>query len=463
MDNNKLLKRQFENIYNTQKRCSTQTTQLSINQNDSDNDSQNSKLKIQNIEHDDIDRGMPMRSQYNPKKYLFDANKYLDFNLYEQKPKKSKVKFDSNFDDYADVGTSMVSMTQQINPIYVMNMSLDKFGTILFKKMYESIRNDNFIVSSFGLYSLFCSLYLISNYDTEIEFKKFFNFSEKESVMKSMIKIFNEINKIDEMVNIKNFLIYGNNIPNEKTALDKILKFCMIASVDIKNPKNEADKLTFIINKLLKNTMRNPITISNIENLQIMLMTTSVIHPIWTFSFKEIIIGNFLGFEKNRKQKYIVSYNKVFSYFEDNEKQLLEIKCGNGELMFGLIMHKKIQINETNQNIQNYIQHMKQITLEEVRIPIFTQDLKIRYTNIIKKLGLQTIYMKLSTEAFPEGNVIIHDIIQNVKIIIDEKSMNLQNNLKGEHSIQKFIADKPFLYYFRLTKTNTILFNGLFQ
>jgi hypothetical protein len=79
-------------------------------------------------------------------------------------------------------------------------------------------------------------------------------------------------------------------------------------------------------------------------------------------------------------------------------------------------------------------------------------------------MGLNTIFHKItSKELFPEGNVKIHDIIQNVKIIIDDASYKEVDNSRGYHSIRKFIADRPFFYYFRATKTNTILFNGFYN
>ena len=109
--------------------------------------------------------------------------------------------------------------------------------------------------------------------------------------------------------------------------------------------------------------------------------------------------------------------------------------------MFGILLHKKNQTNETNEKLHFYIEHAQETTLEEVRIPIFTQDLKFRYNNAFKKMGLNSIFHKITAnELFPEGNVILHDIIQNVKIIIDDASFENSDNTKGVHSILKFYS-----------------------
>ena len=459
MNNKKLNERQFENIYkmNNKKDKNDVGARLSVERNfvEYQNDSEES-IKSENSKKEF--RGMPSRSQFKPKKILHDANKYLDFNIYDKKINNKNVTLpNNNNDDYADINTSMVQMTQQINPIFIFNKSLETFSSKVNELLYKNI-NDSFITSSIGIYALFGCLYLISKSSTEHECKKFFNLQDKENYYKSLLKITQSMDKINNMINIKNFFVYGNNIPTEKSYFDNLSNFCTIACVNIKNPEKESQKLSFIINKLMETEMRNPVKPSNIENLQIMLMTFAHIHPKFSHSFSEMNIDEFNG----REHKFISTNNRVFHYFEDNDRQIIEIKCGD-YLNYGIILHKKHQQFETNDKIHNYIHYLKPTALEEVKIPIFTQNLKFRYINVLKQLGLQSVFMKIFSNAFPEGNVILHDIIQNVKITIDNNTYNLPNDMNGVKSIRNFIVDKPFLYYFRLLKTNTIILNGKYE
>jgi serine protease inhibitor len=482
MKNAKLFNRNFQNINNKRKDYYSNIDRLCLERDfekssigsdasDASGDNLVGEITGNEVKSDKYNKGMPMRSQYAPKKEMYDANKYLDFNLYNEKPSKTKVGYNesNNYSSFAELNTSMTPMTQQINPMYILSNSVEKFGSRMFDYMSDVLQNNNFIVCTFGLYTLFSSLYLVSNNITENECKKFFNLPNKNLLEMSLSKLTKTMESISDMIKVKNLFIYGNNITHNKDVLKTISQFCTVACVNIQDPEGQATKLTYIINKLMETKMRNPITPSNIANLQIMFMTTAIVKPIWLNSFDRIAKGLFFGHDREIKQNYLVSHDKVFSYFEDNEHQLIEIKCGqafkgNVKLMFGILLHKKNQTSETNEKLHFYIEHAKETSLEEVRIPMFTQDLKFRYNNAFKKMGLNSVFHKITAnELFPEGTVILHDIIQNVKIIIDDASFETSdNNPKGAHSIRKFIADKPFYYYFRFVPTNTILFNGTY-
>ena len=75
----------------------------------------------------------------------------------------------------------------------------------------------------------------------------------------------------------------------------------------------------------------------------------------------------------------------------------------------------------------------------------------MRYNTVLKNIGLKSIFIKLNSQLFPEG-VVLQDIVQNVKIIIDNANYKSSNSHKkgGYKTTRKFIANKPFIYYFRL-------------
>ena len=311
--NTKLFNRNFQNISNNRKDYYSNIDRLCLERDfekssiDSENSNDNlvGEITGNEVKNDKYNKGMPMRSQYSPKKEMYDANKYLDFNLYNEKPAKSKIGYSesNNYSSFAELGTSMTPMTQQINPIYILSNSLEKLGSRMFDYMSESLPNSNFIICTLGLYSLFSSLYLVSNNITENECKKFFNLPNKNLLESSLNKLIKNIEPISNMVKVKNLFIYGNNITHNKETLKTLSQFCTVACVNIMDPENESVKLTYIINKLMGIKMRNPITPSNIINLQIMFMTTAVIRPIWTNSFDKVAKGLFFGFQRRKKTK----------------------------------------------------------------------------------------------------------------------------------------------------------------
>ena len=157
-------------------------------------------------------------------------------------------------------------------------------------------------------------------------------------------------------------------------------------------------------------------------------------------------------------------YNKKKVVSEiDNENQLLEVLCENNLLSYGIILSKGNEIADIDDTkIQFYITHMKECMLDEVLIPTFTHDTKIRFNNTFKKMGLNSVFMKIvSPKLFPEG-VVLQDVVQNIKIIIDNtySDSNNDNHNMCYKSNRKFIANKKFIYYFRMLKTNTILLIG---
>lgn len=410
-----------------------------------------------------INRGMPMRSQYHYKKEMYDANKYLDFNLYDEKPSKKKMEYNdsnNNYTSYADLQSSSINMTEQINPIYSYNKSVEKFGTVIFNYLLKEFNSNSMAICSYGIHTLFSLLYIYSSGKTKNEIQKCFNLPIVNVLEKGFNKVQESVYKYNRMFNIKNFFIFGNNIPFNKNTFKQLNNYCNVITININEPKNEAIKLTALINKLIGTQMRNPISESTLQNLQLLFLTVGTINVIWTHPFDFIVDGIY----RNIKTKYLVLHGKTNSYYEDNERQVLELKCEqDGNMLYGIILYKNNIIAESNKNIQNYVEHLKQITLDEVKIPCFTQDYKIRLTNVLKNIGLTSVYQEIIAEnLFPEGNIVLHDVLQNIKVIVNDSTFNVPYNSKGIHSITKFIASKPFFYYLRCNKTNTILLNGYY-
>lgn len=418
-----------------------------------------------NINKNDIDRGMPMRSQYTMKKEIHDANIYTDFNLHDKiSKKKTNIKYNESnaYDSFADIQSSTENLSSQINPIRILSNGIESFGTKIFNKISSTLKNDSFVINTVGLYTLFSVLFIASNNTTQHELEKFFNYPKKMIIHETLPKIWNDINNV---INIKNLIVASKYIPHNTNFIDNVSDLCIYAQTDTNNIDTDVQKLNYIIDNMMGIKMKNAIKHNNLENLQLMLMSVGFINPKFYHPFDRMIKGMFAGYDDSKQVNYLLSIGKTYNYYEDNDKQLIEFKCGDkAELLFGIIVHKEVFMIESSEKINFYTSHAKPTLLDEVRIPMFSLDSKIRYNNVLKNLGLNSIFIQVvADELFPQ-KIQLHDIIQNIKFIVNENSCGVPHvKTNNASSMKKFIVDHPFIYYLKLKNTNTILMNGSYQ
>ena len=413
--------------------------------------------RLPDFEEDIKIKGMPLRSQYNIRKQEYDSNSYLDFDI--NNSTKSTLNVDPNESNGgigANIQTSMTKITSQLNPQNICSKNIDELNNTLFNYLYPLL-NNSFIINGFALLNLFGALYLISSTTSEIELKTFFNFTKKDVVYAGLKKL-NYFIESNNNIKMKNFMIVGNDVSYNPKIYSNIKDFCILLRPDISKIEEETYKMNLIINKMMDTQMKNPITPENLFNTQLMLLNTTVIHPIWESPFDQVLNG---VFNNNIHVNYLYSVGKPFGYFEDGENQMLEIKCVD-KLIMGILLSKSNSLINIDENKLHFnISQMKESVLDEVKIPMFKKDLKIRYNSSLKNLGIRTIFMKfIAPEMFPEG-VQLQDVIQNVKIIIDTNHNKSNEHVRGYRTIRKILCTKQFVYYFRLGET--ILLIGLYN
>lgn len=414
----------------------------------------------------EFERGLPIRSQNTSiKKQL--NNEHFDFDLFDDKPSKLNV---SNYDpsltqggEFADISTSMSKMSSQLNPTSICSSQIDRLNNNLYYFLFNSYENA-YMTNGYGLFNLFASLFFPSAGTTEIELKKFFGFPRKEDLFKGLSKINDATESIDQMIRFRNFLIIGSDVPYNPNYHDQIKDFCIFVRINTERPNSEAKKMNDMIHKIIGYEMRNVITPENLNNLQLMLLSTAVVNPVWSSPFDKISTGTFQGLKYDTKMNFLHSVGKCYGYFEDTNHQMLEIKCMGNNLTMGFLLYKEEESNLDDARLHFYINHMRECVMDEVKVPMFEDDFKLRYSKTFQKLGLNSIFTKMiSPQLFPE-NVILQDVVQNIKIIINDNAVdNKQKNNKGYVANRRFICDRPFLFYFRLVKTDTILMMGMFQ
>jgi serine protease inhibitor len=423
---------------------------------------------IENDYDEDINlRGLPVRSQYNTRKQVHDANANLDFDLYDDRPSKLNVGFNDLAGEgnaaYCGINESMSKLSSQVHPISISAEKIDRINNNIFYYLFDIMKSSTYMVNGIGLFNLFASLYLASDGITEVDTQKFFSFPRKDILHEGMMVINKRLNVCQEMINIKNFMFVGD-VPYNQRFYNTIKPFCMLVTLNIDDPENEALKVNMMIKKMFNVNIKNPLTTENVQDLQLMFLTTAVIHPIWAQPWDEIIPGVFQGFAEDKKVNYMRAIQKSFGYFEDDNHQLVEIKCHGDELVMGFLNYKHEFIPDVNDSdLHAMIQHMKNSMLSEVVIPGFHQDLKIRLNNTLKNMGMQSVFLKITAQKmFPEGCV-LQDVVQNIKILVDDSHRTSKNTYGGYKTNVRVVLNKPFIFYFRLVKTNTILLIGAYQ
>ena len=144
---------------------------------------------------------------------------------------------------------------------------------------------------------------------------------------------------------------------------------------------------------------------------------------------------------------------------------MLELCSCDENLRMGIIVAKNETMPKiTNERIHNYSEHLKATLLDEVKIPIFKTQTKIRYTNLLYKTELKTVFSGLDIPELTTDNCKLSDVVQNIEIDIGNYYVRTKNETnKGYRTIRKFIADSLFIYYFRLVSSNCIFTVGVYQ
>lgn len=441
---------------------------INFNNNNDPNEINNNVGEITGnyINPDTLERGLPMRSHYTIKKPLYDQND-TQFDIFDKtKPSNLHIKNNDPYiseqsTTFANINESTEKISNQLNPYIISLNNINTINLRLYEYIQDIVINKSIIINGVGLNNLFSSLYLISNGLTEIELKKFFNYEKKNILYKGLISVNEMTNSLSKIIKMRNIMIISDNVPYNSNYYNSIKHLCLLIKINHTDPINEARKTNLLIKKMMKdNNIKNLVTPDNFKNLQLMFLTTAIIKPVWNNKFDEVIIDMF---NQTKKMKFMSSRYKSYGYYEDEIYQLLEINCMNNCAMMGFILTKKIEIDKISDTLKNMIDNIKKCIFDEVRIPCFEQNLKMRYNNTLKDLGLNSIFTQItSSTLFPE-KIVLQDVIQNIKIVVNNTFIDSNETVKGYKTTKKFIVDRSFIYYIRIPKTNTILFIGTYE
>jgi serine protease inhibitor len=424
------------------------------------------------FESQKMDQGMPLRSQYNSKKNDVDLekayNKYLDFNIFDDEQPESNLEvsyFDPNGGSvfsFSDIGKT--NLPKKSEPIFLISNCVTDYSFFI----YENLRNlmqDNSLIVSHSIVDILCSLYISGKANTESEIKNYLTLLDKDSVYSGCLELKKYITK-SQCYDFKNILLINKKIPVNSDFIDYISPLTTCFTINTTDPVREANKLNTYLNSQYNNIFGQIFRPDHMNNLDITCLTVGLLRTVWKTPFDKIIKAKFIGKDISVKDMVYCS-GKTHNYFEDDDFQVLEMKLYDDVLSMGFILPKKLSHKLPQINLKDfevYIEHMKPSVLDEIVIPIFKTQCKLRVSNILKKTGLSGIFNKADFTELLGNQTKITDFVQNITLIFDDKYIpktekpSYKNH--GIMSNRKFIANRPFIYYFRLLSTKTIILIG---
>ena len=212
--------------------------------------------------------------------------------------------------------------------------------------------------------------------------------------------------------------------------------------------------------------MKNSVGIHNLTDMSIVLLNTAHIKPVWGVAVNYVKKGKYTDLTTGRITTcdFMSFIGQTHGYYENDSIQMIELRTYGGKMMMGIIICNEDEDMPIldDKKIHEYIQNIKPTILDELRIPIFKTQTKLRYTNILKQTELKTVFSTLDIPEFIDDDCNIDDVIQNIEVDINPNfKLSSKEKNKGYKTVKKFVANRTFIYYFRYTPLNMIFTLGI--
>lgn len=424
-----------------------------------------------NLNNNDIINGMPLRDNFkniNVNKDGNSKNKYLDFNIFNNnmKVENTDVKYnDTNKDkvSFLNKNVETNSDLKKKNKDDIIDLYNDLNCTI-FSNFQESLGNRNIL--TIGTYSLLLNLLVLfrgSNNKTEKIFSEFFNNISKEN----LYNIVNEFKVMEndnfKMINLiylsKKFLL-NNSYKNYVSKLSKIYNIDKNDPYDYDKINKENDEL---LNKVSIKVLSNDI----LENKEMVMSNIIFFRTKFKIPFSRVNNSKkmFHSYKKKKLMTMMTIRNIVTEFYEDKYYKLIELECKE-DRNIGFIIPKVFNCPAlTWDRLSFYIKRLKRVVLGEITIPKFKDHCKFKIDNILKKMGLGSIYNNINiTDIVSNDNDLkVDNVLHQILLIVDEGGVSNYNISDKCNNKKKFIADHPFIYYVRDIKSKMILIMGMYK
>jgi serine protease inhibitor len=399
-----------------------------------------------------IDHGMPIRSVYYGKKLDREQTSLRarsDFDLFSR---HGQIPFDLYNTD------STQSLSININ-----NFSINLFSLLRNKSI------DSFCVCPLGLFNIFAILYFASKGNTESDLSAYLSMTSKTGIFERLnfIKSLCDEPVLSKQMVIKDIILVNDAIQTNRDFVQQISSIVDVQPVSVDNHETEADNINNYISKLCDSGLVvHKVSSKIIAKAEVIALNCGFIRPIWQKPFGKIFSSKFFG-RTNRIVKMMGQIDGKYDYYEDDLFRLIEFKCipdasGTNTMSMGVILGKNTETPELSlDRLVSLMKNLKSTCINEVRIPCFSQQVKMKLTNLLYQDGLKSVFHTLLVPEFTRKETKISDVVQNITVIVDSNSNSNSNNNTSISNI-KFIADRPFVYYFKMVPTNTLALIGYY-
>lgn len=421
-----------------------------------------------------LEYGMPIRSTYYSKNTQRDTTMpgRSDFNLFDE---TEEQEFNVEYNDpinpiapsYSNINAGSEKVIPELygtDPGSFITANINKFNINFFSLLKNQL-NDKFCISPYGLFNIFGALFFASRNVSESDIYDYYSMISKENVLEGLnfVKKIYDKPLLYKQIVFKHIIFINSELPVNKEFIKYISSIVDIYPVSTKYAEKETKNINDYINRLSNGTIY-PISYQIISKAQIICVNIGYIKPIWKQPFDKTFDDKFIGFE-NKIVRMLGQVDKQYEYFEDNLNQIIEFRCIGDTMSMGIILPKGLVIPEISyEQFNTLVKNLKMTCIDEVRIPTFTQQIKMKLTNVLYQNGLRSPFYKLFIPELVKAETNISDVLQNLTVIVanNPSEQNKTNNRNYRTSISniKFIANHPFIYYFRLLPTNTILLIG---
>jgi hypothetical protein len=422
----------------------------------------------------DANRGMPIRGQnFQSKRFNKDSNNdnenINDFRESEfiiKKTNNNRTKIDpyskdTKFAIFSDINENS-KLSQQIENDNICVEGINDFSLFLLKNL-NNVLTSPFIVNTLDIYSIFSSIYLSSQGNTEIELKNYFNFPRKDILEDGLNKLINNI----KTVNMKNgnCILFNDDLTYNPEFYKLITNISKLRKINLNNIDNEVNNINSIVNAMTQHNMKNSVSSNNLLNLNILLLTFGFFKPIIIINTPikpQILKQEFNSrFFNKIVVDYVVINNITCGYVETTDFNIVEFAIDDTKTMLGFIQPKKNIKDISEKDIINNLDKFKVGLFNKIMFPLFAIQTKLRFRNIFKKTDLKTIFNDINCPDLFGDRPKIDDLLQNVEINIFPEFKNIKKSNDNKNN-KNFLLTNSFVFYLRLREKQCIYALGIY-
>ena len=435
-------------------------------------DTRKGEITGQDLSLPDMEFGMPIRSSYSGERLRRDVltQSRMDFDLFDERDdRQDQVGYHDPINPISPTYSSISAGSEKVIPeLYgtdpgsFISANINKYSVTLFELLKGSLC-DKFCISPYGIFHLFGTLYFASSGITESDIYDYFTMVSKENILEGLshIKKFG----LDPQMTMKHMILIDDTLPINREFIKYVAHLVDVYPIGVGLWKKEAKNLNDYLHKLFQGTVE-PISERILERVKILGITAGVIKPGWRIPFDVVEKRFQTQGAPRRPARMLAQLDQKYPYYEDHRHQIIEIPCTGDALVMGVILPKESAIPDVSPDELNIaIKNLKVTNIAEVMIPIFTQRIKIKLTNLLYQHGLRSVFHRATVPDLVKSETVVTDIVQNLTIVVGAPPRPPSKKGYAGPSVSnvKFLADHPFIYYFRLTPTNTVIAMGHFN